>query len=118
MKSQPPALGIMKTGDWENSKAFRIACDCRHSDHDVNAWVELTNDPDDTSVDISFYVEGTTPFWNTGFSRIRAAWNMLIHGYHQEEHCLILRAQVAKNFITALDKSVKELEKMHDPRSN
>ena len=114
MNQQTPAEGIMSTGSWKDTRSFRVACDCHSTDHDVNAWIEVGTDHEHRTVDIEFFVEGTTPFWTQGFSRIRAAWRMLVYGYHQEEHHLILKGQVARNFVSALDSSIQELEKLSD----
>ena len=108
----------MSTGSWKDTRSFRVACDCHSTDHDVNAWIEIDPDHEHRTVDVEFFVEGTTPFWQKGFSRVRAAWNMLVHGYHREQHCLILRGQAARNFAAAIETSVQELEKPSDSRSN
>lgn len=118
MTSQIPAEGIMSTGSWKDARSFRIACDCQSTEHDVHAWVEIRPDSECRTVDLQFFVEGTTPFWNKGFNRFRAAWNMLVRGYHREEHCLILSGRVARNLVAALDNSIQELEKQSDTRSN
>ena len=110
MNQQTPAEGIMSLGRWNDAHSFRIECDCSNADHDVVAWIEVSRDRECKTVDVEFFVEGTTPFWQEGFSRVRAAWNMLVHGYHREQHCLILRGQAARNFAAAIETSVQELE--------
>jgi hypothetical protein len=40
MQAQTPAEGIMRTGDWGDSKAYRVACDCGSNEHTHDVWVE------------------------------------------------------------------------------
>lgn len=106
MRAQKPAQGIMQ--QWPNS--YLISCECTSPDHEVLAWVDTRPDGETREVVLEFYVEGTTPWWNTGFNRVRAAWNMLVRGFHQESHVLILREQAATNLIAALQSSIRDIK--------
>lgn len=106
-----PLKGIMKTGDWHDAKSFRIACDCHDTSHDINAWIELENDKDVKEISVGFFVETQTPFWKKGFHRFRIAWDILVKGYHQGEHHLILDKESALNFSNAIVDSIKDIEK-------
>lgn len=106
-----PLKGVMKTGDWNDAKSFRIACECQDVNHDVNTWIELQTDNDTKEITVGFFVETQTPFWKEGFNRIKAAWDVLFKGFHRGEHHLILDREAALNFSNVILDSVKEIEK-------
>lgn len=106
-----PLKGIMKTGDWNDAKSFRIACECHDVSHDINAWIELQTDNDTKEITVGFFVETTTPFWEKAFNRFRAAWHILIKGQHRGEHHLILNREAALNFSNAIVNSITDIEK-------
>jgi hypothetical protein len=110
MKAQTPAKGIMIDADYGNSKSYTIACDCQDGDHQVHMWIELADDEDNKDVELTFYVNTTTPFWKEGFSRVKAAWDILIHGYREDQHTLILNKQAALNVASTINKVVEELQ--------
>lgn len=114
MKSEQPATNIMKTGNWADAKAFRIACDCQDPSHDVTAWIEIEDDQEFKQVVMTFYVNVTTPFWRTGFNRIREAWNILVHGHSRYEHGFILNERTAENMFGALRNASDQLKKLID----
>ena len=106
-----PLKGIMKTGEWDDAKSFRVACECQDIDHDVNTWIELQTDNDTEEITVGFFVETETAFWEKDFSRFKAAWNVLFKGQHRGEHHLILNREAALNFSNAIVDSVKDIEK-------
>jgi hypothetical protein len=109
---QTPAQGIMLDRDYDDgSKSYTIACDCHDGDHQVHMWIELNGDKDTKDVEMTFYVNTTTPFWKEGFSRIKAAWDILVYGYREDHHSLILNKQAALNVASTINTVVKELEK-------
>jgi len=110
MKAQQPASGIMFDADYGDSKSYTIACDCHDGDHQVHMWIELEGDKDCRDVNMTFYVNTTTPFWKPGFNRFRAAWDILVHGYREDQHTLILNKQSALNVATAITTVIEELE--------
>ena len=71
MKAQKPAQGILLTNDWGDAKNYHIECDCSSSDHAVNMWIEVQRDKDIPDVEVSFYVDTWTPFWDSKFNRDR-----------------------------------------------
>lgn len=110
MKSQTPAKGIMFDADYGNSKTYTISCDCHDSDHQVHMWIEINGDEDAKDVEMTFYVNTTTPFWKEGFSRVKSAWDILIYGYREDQHTLILNKQAALNVATVITTVIEELE--------
>ena len=109
MKAQKPAAGISLTHEFSNASSYRIDCDCSDNDHAVIMWIEANTDHDHDYINVSFYVKTWTPFWETGFSRIKTAWNVLTKGSHQQEHHLILNAKSAYNLSSLLNSKIKEL---------
>lgn len=108
MKAETPAKGTMKTGEWPDAVSFHTECECSDPDHAVRTWVEVKGDTEVKHVEVGFYVETTTPFWNT--SRWRAAWHILTRGCHRGQHTLLLDSQAAVNFAEAINTSVQRLE--------
>ena len=107
---QTPARGIMLDSDYGNSKAYTIACDCHDGDHQVHMWIELEGDEHCRDVNMTFYVNTTTPFWKEGFSRVKAAWDILVKGYREDQHTLILSKQAALNVANTITTVITELE--------
>lgn len=119
MKSQTPAVGISQTGHYKDAKSFNVRCDCHSDEHDVNMWIEIQDtDPDVQSVEVSFYVETWSPFWDKHLTRFKMIWNILTKGYHKQEHHLILNKQAATNFANTILTEVANLEKQHGKKAN
>ena len=110
MKAQTPARGIMLDANFGDSQVYTIDCDCHDGDHQVHMWIEINSDNDIKDVEMTFYVNTTTPFWKPGFSRIKAAWDILVNGYREDQHSLILNKQAALNVAGTINRVVKELE--------
>lgn len=112
MKAQKPANGIMLTNDWGDAKTFHIECECTDPDHAAKMWIEVDRDDDiGNTVSVSFYVQTSNPFWEKGYNRFRAAWDILVKGVHQQEQHMILHRQAALNMADAIKRTVKELDK-------
>jgi hypothetical protein len=114
MKTQTPAHGIMQTGEYLESKSFRISCNCHSTDHDADMWIEVNRDVDDprlADVEVSFYVKTWTPVWKGCRQRLTSVYEILFKGVHCQEHHMILDKQSAINFADAIKNTVKELEK-------
>ena len=111
MTHQTPAQGIMLDRDYGGSKSYTVACDCQDGDHQVHMWIELTGDDDCKHIEMTFYVNTTTPFWTKGFSRLKAAWTILVKGYREDQHTLILNKQAALNVASAIESTVKDFER-------
>lgn len=109
MKAQTPAKGILQTGDWSDAKSFMINCDCTDPYHAVDMWIEVNRDTDIETVDVIFYVKTTNDYWREGYSRIKAAWDILTKGVHTQSNTLLLDKQSALNFAEAIKRTVKEL---------
>jgi hypothetical protein len=110
MKSQQPASGILLTHQFDNATSYHIECDCSESDHAVKMWIELESDHELDLITLKFYVNTWTPFWETGFNRIKTAWKVLTTGSHQQQHCLLLSKQSAINLASTISTNVNKLE--------
>lgn len=109
-KAQIPASGISQTANWPTAKAFTVKCDCHSSDHDVNMWIEVDSDREAQDVEVGFYVETWSPIWNQSWARLRAIWDLVVHGVHRQQHHLILNKQTAVNFAETILREVQAIE--------
>jgi len=110
-KKSTPALGVMTTGLYDDSRSFRVACDCHDSSHDVDVWIEVEPDGETREVTVTFYRELDTPFWESGFNRFREAWQILVHGRSRFSGTLIVRAETAETLCDAIRSSIDVLNK-------
>ena len=110
--SGEPLTGIMKIRDLDSARAFRIACECTDTDHDVDAWIEVEGDTIGNShaVSVTFTVQTETPWWDSSYSRIREAWNILLHGRSTRSHNLLLNVDAARNFSNAIASTIDEFQ--------
>ena len=104
MKTEKPALGILKQNDWGDSKWYYVTCDC--SDPDCAHTVEV--EADDHSVTVHVYTRATTTFWNKG--RWWQIWQILTKGYADMETTVILREQQALNYAATLTNAVNDVK--------
>ncbi len=104
-----PIKNIMQVSDWPDSKSFRIGCECQDPNHDV--WMSVSLDKDIKDITLEFYVRTQTPFWKEGFNRFKIAWEVLIKGYYESEHHLMLDKQSSLNLVNTLKNMINRLEK-------
>jgi len=117
MDKNTPAKMIMKTGEWPDADAYRVACECHDSDHDLTVWIESESDPEVREVTLTFYKELETPWWESGFNRFREAWRILVYGRSRFSGTIILKQDVAQNLINTIQNSINRLEAPRDPSS-
>lgn len=110
MKPQTPAEGIMLLNNWGDSKNYHIECSCGSEYHSAKMWIEVQQDRDIPEVEVSFYVTTWTPFWDSKFSRIKCAWDVLTKGVHKQEHHMILNRQSALNLAKVIEQTAIELD--------
>lgn len=114
MKAQAPAKGISLNHDFGDSASYSIHCDCTAPDCQVNMWIEVEEDHE--SIDLSFYVHTSLPWWKKGFNRIAYALKVLFTGNIEEEHHMVLSPQAAVNLHSILGKSIKQAEQKRKQR--
>lgn len=103
MDYEKPAEGILKTHEWGESKAYRIACSCGADDHDHNVWVEA----DDHDVSVTIYTRSKSD-WR--INRFRKIWQLLTKGYVEEEVSISMTSQQAFNYAYTLNEAIKDVE--------
>lgn len=111
VRYQEPAAGISLNQDFIEAATFTVNCDCHDPSHSVNMWISAEPDDEFQEVSVTFYVNAVTPWYEKGFSRLRTAWRVLVHGYHEEEATLMLNKQSAVNFAQTILKYVDRFEK-------
>lgn len=138
MKAQTPAEGVMKTGDWGDSKMYRVSCECGDNSHDVNISVEA----DDHNVTVTFYTNQKTDWWtesipkrydiesdwlqafdwfwkdlwNGLITRLRLTKDIWFKGYVKYESVTSMSEQQALNFAEVLKSAVKDCKKFKEEK--
>lgn len=110
MKSQTPAVGILKRNDWGDSMSYQVVCECGQPDHDHNIWVEA----EDTSVSVTIYTTEKTKWWK--LNRFQKIWTLLTKGYIEYETSLIMTEQQALNYANVLTTAIKDSKKFREER--
>lgn len=110
MDKNLPARNIMKTGEWSDADAYRVACECHSSDHDLDVWIEVEADKEVNEITLTLYKELYTPVWESGFNRFREALRLLFTGSTRVAGTIILKRDVAQNFLDAVQASVNRLD--------
>lgn len=106
---------IMHTGDWPDADTYRVACDCRDRDHDLDVWIEVEPDAETRDITLTFYKELYSPVWEQGFNRFREALRLLFTGSTRVTGTIILKQAVAQNLLDTIQRSINRLDKTDDP---
>ena len=101
---QLPAEGIMKTGEWGNSKVYRVACECHSDSCNHNMWVEA----DEHNIVVTIFTTGKTNWWSK--TRWYHIWTLLTKGYVDTESALYLSKQQALNYAETLKSAILDVE--------
>jgi hypothetical protein len=110
MDQNLPAKMIMKTGEWPDADCYRVACDCHDADHDLDVWIEVESDAEVRDVTLTFYKKLYSPVWKSGFNRFREAVRLLFTGTTEVQGTIILKKDVAQNFINVVQRSINQLD--------
>jgi hypothetical protein len=137
MKAETPAEGIMKTGDYGDSKFYKVVCGCGQPDHDVNFEVEA----DDTRVNVNTYVVAKSDYWGETFMRrfdidstwlqewdwfwkdlvndfvrrVKLTWRIWTQGYVRTETTISMTEQQALNYAETLKKAIQDVKDFKKP---
>jgi hypothetical protein len=132
MKSETPALGIMQTGDYGNSKFYKVVCGCGQPDHDIDFEVEAA----DTGVNVNTYVTVKSDYWsqtltkrydidspwlqeldwfwkdlfNGVVTRVKLTWTVWTKGYIKTESTIAMSEQQALNYAETLKKAIQDVK--------
>jgi len=100
---QKPAEGILKTNDWGNSKAYKVACHCGSDGHDHDVWVEA----DRYDVTVTIYTKVKS---NWRVNRFRQIWDLLTKGYSEHSVDISLTEQQAYNYSDTLKQAINDVK--------
>ena len=129
---QIPAVGIVKSGDFGNSKFYKIVCGCGCDEHTIAMIVEA----EDVGVTVEMFVECKTAWWNDYCEQVK--WlppdvkyfiNRVINsislindavfkGYVKLESYTILTRQQALNLSATLVSAIDDVEKFRIERKS
>ena len=104
MTPEQPALGIMRTNDWGDTKVYRVACDCGSNEHSHDLWVEA----DESNVTVTVFTKLKSKWWQ--LNRWQQIWILLTKGYVEYEASLILSQQQALNYAKTLEHAIIDVE--------
>jgi hypothetical protein len=108
MEVEKPAMGILKTKEWSDSKWYHVRCDCGNDDCSHEIEVEA----DDCNVQVHVYVNNHTKWWEK--NRWKQIWQILTKGYAEMQTTIVLNEQTAFNYAETLktaSQDVKEFRK-------
>jgi hypothetical protein len=132
MKEETPALGIMKTGEFGDSKFYKVVCGCGQPDHDIDFEVEA----DETGVNVNTYVTAKTDYWSeavkkrydidnewqqewdwfwkdlwNGFvTRVKITWLVWTNGYVETQTTIAMSEQQALNYAETLKSAIQDVK--------
>jgi hypothetical protein len=137
MKAETPAQGIMKTGEFSDSKFYKVVCGCGQPDHDIDFEVEA----DETGVNVNTYVTAKTDYWtetvkkrydidnpylqeldwtlkdivNGFFRRLKMTWEIWTQGYITTQTTIAMSEQQALNYAETLKSAIKDVKNFQKP---
>lgn len=129
---ETPAEGIMKTGDYGDSKFYKVVCGCGQSDHDVDFEVEA----DETGVNVNTYVTAKSDYWSQSVAkrydidntwlqewdwfwkdlandvvrRVKLTWRIWTQGFVQTESTISMTEQQALNYAETIKLAIKDVK--------
>jgi hypothetical protein len=132
MKSETPALGIMKTGEFGDSKFYKVVCGCGQPDHDIDFEVEAV----DTGINVNTYVVSKTDYWSESFKkrydidntwlqewdwfwkdlingfmcRVKLTWTVWTQGYVKTESTIAMTEQQTLNYAETLKSAIQDVK--------
>lgn len=137
MKTETPAQGIMKTGEFGSSKFYKVVCGCGQPDHDVDFEVEA----DECGISVNTYVTAKTDYWSDTFKhrhdidsiwlaefdcfwkdvanglirRVKWTWRIWTQGYVKAETTISMTEQQALNYAETLKSAIQDVKNFQKP---
>ena len=137
MKNETPALGIMRTSDFGDSKFYKVVCGCGQPDHDIDFEVEAA----DTGINVNTYITAKTDYWTetvkkrydidsiwlqefdwfwknlvNGFiTRLKLTWTIWTQGYVKTETTIAMSEQQALNYAETLKSAIQDVKNFQKP---
>lgn len=132
MNVETPAEGIMKIGEFGDSKFYKVSCQCGQPDHDLNFCVEA----EETGVNVNTYVTVKTDYWGNTFEyrhdiespwlaeldyfwkdlvngfirRVKWTWCIWTQGYVKAETTIAMSEQQALNYAETLKSAINDVK--------
>lgn len=132
MKAQAPALGILRTNDFGNSKWYQVVCGCGQPDHTLTVEVES----DEMGVNVNTYVTVKTDYWSEAVkkrydidnewqqefdwfwkdlwnglvTRLKLTWTVWTKGYVQAESTIAMSEQQALNYAETIKSAIQDVK--------
>jgi hypothetical protein len=137
VKAEKPALGILKTNDFGNSKWYKVVCGCGQPDHELTVEVEA----DEMGVNVNTYATVKTDYWSESvkkrydidnpylqeldwtlkdiwnglITRLKLTWAVWTKGYLKCETTTLMTKQQALNYAETLKEAIKDVEDFQKP---
>jgi hypothetical protein len=137
MKLQNPAEGIMQTGEYGDSKFYKVVCGCGQPDHDINFEVEA----DECGINVNTYVTVKTDYWGDTFKyrhdiespwlaefdyfwkdvangfirRVKWTWRIWTQGYVKAETTIAMTEQQALNYAETIKLAIQDVKDFKKP---
>ncbi len=137
MKAEAPAEGILKRGDFGDSKFYQVVCGCGQEYHDHNFEVEAA----ETGVNVNLYITVKTDYWselvekrydidspwlqevdwfakdliNGLWTRLKVTWQLWTSGAVTAQSTIAMSEQQALNYAETLKKAVKDVQGFKKP---
>jgi hypothetical protein len=108
MNYETPAEGILKTGDFGDSRLYKVVCSCGQDNHEHNIWIEA----DSNDVSVNIYATVKTNFWSK--TRWQHIWQLLSKGYTDLETSVIMTQQQSFNYAHTLLSAVDDVKKFKE----
>ena len=137
ISAQEPAEGILKRGDYGDSKFYQVVCGCGQEYHDHNFEVEAA----DTGVNVNLYISVKTDYWtetiekrydidspwqqefdwavkdffNNLIRKIKVTWELWTTGAVTCQSTISMTEQQALNYAETLKKAIKDVQSFKKP---
>lgn len=137
VQAQEPAEGILKRGDYGDSKFYQVVCGCGQEYHDHNLEVEAA----DTGINVNLYITVKTDYWSDTFEkrydidntwqqefdwfwkdlangiikRVKLTWELWTTGAVTAQSTIAMSEQQALNYAETLKKAVKDVKDFQKP---
>ncbi len=137
MKNQTPAEGIMITGDYGDSKFYKVVCGCGQDDHSIDFEVEAA----ETGINVNTYVTVKTDYWSESvkkrydinnpylqeldwalkdiwnglITRLKLTWTVWTKGYVKTETTIAMTEQQALNYAETIKSAIQDVKDFKKP---
>ena len=108
IKYQKPAEGILKTGEYGDTKFYHIHCDCGGDECAHEVQVEAN----DFGIQVNVYVKNHTRWWEK--NRLKQIWQILTKGYAEMQTAIVMNEQTALNYAETLKSAIKDVKTFKD----